>query len=111
MEFAAVIDRGLAIRQLFEEYERRAYGRPWSLEEVALGMVGDVGDLAKLIQGWERVREVEDVRTRLEHELADVFWSIIVIAARCEIDLETSFVRTMDEIEKSLNESGLAPSG
>jgi NTP pyrophosphatase (non-canonical NTP hydrolase) len=102
-------DRAIAVRKLFEEHERRAHGRSWSLEEVALGMVGDVGDLAKLIQAWEGVREVDDVRTKLEHELADVLWSIIIIAGRCQIDLEASFARTMDEIEKFLSESDGAP--
>jgi hypothetical protein len=36
MDFAVMADRALAIRRLFEEYERRRYGRAWSLEELAL---------------------------------------------------------------------------
>jgi NTP pyrophosphatase (non-canonical NTP hydrolase) len=105
MDFSAITGRSLAIRRLFEEYEREAYGRPWSLEEVALGLVGDVGDLAELIQAREGVRKIEDLRSKLEHELADVLWSVIIIAAECEIDLEASFTRTMDGIEKSLSEA------
>jgi NTP pyrophosphatase (non-canonical NTP hydrolase) len=55
---------------------------------LALGLVGDVGDLAKLVQAAEGVREIEDVKTKLEHELADILWSIIVIADRSGVDLE-----------------------
>jgi NTP pyrophosphatase (non-canonical NTP hydrolase) len=43
-----------------------------------------------------------DVHQRLGHELSDVLWSAIVIAAECGIDLEASFVATMDEIEVGL---------
>ena len=49
---------------------------------------------------------LDDVRTKLEHELADVLWSIISIATLCEIDLQASFSRTMDEIESLLTKSG-----
>ena len=49
-------ERALAVREGYEEYERRTYGRPWSLEELTLGLVGDVGDLAKLVQVREGVR-------------------------------------------------------
>jgi NTP pyrophosphatase (non-canonical NTP hydrolase) len=102
MDFAGVGARALAIRELFERHERRSYGRPWSLEELALGLVGDVGDLAKLVQAREGVRDIPNAAVKLEHELADILWSVIVIADRCEIDLEAAFVRTMDELEASL---------
>ena len=33
---------------------------------------------------------------------ADILWSIIVIAERCNVDLACSFAATMDEIEAAL---------
>ncbi len=82
----------------------RGSGREWSLEELTLGLVGDVGDLAKLVQG---VRGIEaDVGEALAHELSDVLWSVVVIAERCGIDLEESFVRTMDELDRTLDPHG-----
>ena len=60
-----------------------------------------MGDLGS--SGHAGVRIVEDQRRlALEHELADVLWSVIVIADRCGIDLETAFVRTMDELGERL---------
>jgi len=73
MDFASSTDRALVIRALYDDHERRNYGRRWSTEELTLGLVGDVGDLA-----------------------------IIVIAERCNVDLASSFAATMDEIEAAL---------
>ena len=102
VEFEAIRERALSVRRRYEERERERYGRPWSLEELTLGFVGDVGDLAKLVQAHEGVREIDNVEERLAHELADALWSLIVIADRCGIDLEASFVRTMNELDNTL---------
>ena len=102
MDFGVIRERALAIRALYEAHERRAYGREWSTEELALGLVGDVGDLAKLVQAREGVRAIADVDAKLGHELADILWSVIVIAERCNVDLASSFAVTMNEIEAEL---------
>ncbi|WP_293419335.1 hypothetical protein [Phenylobacterium sp.] len=56
MELAELSDRAWTLRQRYAELETRRHGRPWSREEVALGFVGDVGDLMKLVQAAEGVR-------------------------------------------------------
>jgi NTP pyrophosphatase (non-canonical NTP hydrolase) len=99
VDFSALTARALAVGEGYEEYERRTYGRPWMLGELTLGLVGDVGDLAKLVQAREGVRAIENVQVKLAHELADALWSVIVIAARCDVDLEAAFVGTMDELD------------
>lgn len=105
MEFEAIIERAREVRRLYEAVERGRYGRSWSLEELTLGLVGDVGDLAKLVQAREGVRDVDDVATRLEHELADVLWATIVIAEQCGVDLERAFVSTMDQLGRQLRDT------
>ena len=80
----------------------RLCGREWSTEELTLGLVGDVGDLAKLVQARAGVRGIDEVEAKLAHELADILWSVIVIAERCNVDLAPSFAATMDEIEAAL---------
>ena len=64
----------------------------------------------KLVQAHEGVRAVENARPALEHELADVLWSLLVIARRCDVDLEAAFARTMDELDAALGRSGDAVS-
>ena len=102
MTFAEVTDRALRIRQRYAEVEQTRYGRRWTAEEVALGFVGDVGDLAKLVLAEAGVREIPDHRERLGHELADCLWSVLVLAHLYEIDLERELVRTMDLLEEHL---------
>src|SRR5690554_2477457 len=49
MTFYEVIGHALQIRKLYERYEQERYGRSWSDEEIMLGFLGDLGDLAKLV--------------------------------------------------------------
>lgn len=98
--------RALSVRQRYEAHERERYGRPWTLEELTLGLVGDIGDLAKLIQAHEGVRGIDNIEPALGHELADALWALIVIADRCGIDLEASFLRTMDNLDRHLTRPG-----
>ena len=42
--------------------------------------LGDVGDLAKLVQGKAGVRDRVDLDATLAHELADCLWSIFTLA-------------------------------
>jgi NTP pyrophosphatase (non-canonical NTP hydrolase) len=102
VEFTELTQRALAVRAQLEEHERRTYGRAWSVGDLLIGMVGDVGDLAKLILAHEGVRTVDDADRKLEHELSDLLWSSIVLADKCGVDLEAAFVRTMADIETAL---------
>jgi NTP pyrophosphatase (non-canonical NTP hydrolase) len=99
MDFQTVIDRAMEIRKLYEEKERQLYGSPWTSEEIALGFVGDVGDLAKLVVAEQGKRNIENSKEKLEHELSDCLWSLIVLAHVHEVDLQKSFMNTMDQLQ------------
>ena len=99
MNFQSIIDRGLEIRRLYEEKEKQLYGSAWTSEEIALGFVGDVGDLAKLVVAENGRRKIENSNEKLEHELSDCLWSVIVLADLHDVDLEKSFLKTMNELE------------
>jgi NTP pyrophosphatase (non-canonical NTP hydrolase) len=88
----------LQLNELYEQLEIKKYGRVWTTEELALGFVGDVGDLAKLIQANAGIRNIDDCRAKLGHELSDCLWSIIVLANKCGIDLEAEFVKNTREL-------------
>jgi len=102
MEFNELAKRALRIRSHYAAYETRLYGRPWTTEELYIGMIGDIGDLAKLIQAHEGVRAIEGSEEQLRHELADVLWSVIILADRCGVDLEAAFNEDMDSLEAAL---------
>jgi len=93
----------LRLNELYEQLEAKKYGRSWTTQELALGFVGDVGDLAKLIQAHVGVRSIEDHQAKLGHELSDCLWSILVLANKCGIDLEAQFVRNVREITEHVS--------
>jgi NTP pyrophosphatase (non-canonical NTP hydrolase) len=98
MNFSDIEKSALQLNDLYEQLETKRYGRIWSTEELALGFVGDVGDLAKLIQAHAGVRDIDDCKAKLGHELSDCLWSIIVLANKCGVDLEAEFVRNTKEL-------------
>lgn len=93
MRFRELEESALKLNELYEELEIRLYGRVWTTEELALGFVGDVGDLAKLIQANAGIRNIDNFKAKLGHELSDCLWSVIVLADKCGIDLEAEFTK------------------
>ncbi len=98
MKFFELEKSALQLNDLYEQLEVKRYGRIWTTAELALGFVGDVGDLAKLIQANAGVRDIDDCKAKLGHELSDCLWSILVLANKCGIDLEAEFVRNTEEL-------------
>lgn len=103
MDFQKIIERAMHVRGQYEVKENQQYGSAWTSEEIALGFVGDVGDLAKLLMAENGRRNIANSREKLEHELSDCLWSLIVLSRLHNINLESSFLRTMDELEEYLS--------
>jgi hypothetical protein len=57
MKFSDLEKSALQLNDLYEQLEIKKYGRIWTTEELALGFVGDVGDLAKTDPGKCRYPE------------------------------------------------------
>lgn len=103
MDFDEMRDQARAVRRKYAAIETERYGRPWTREEIMLGFVGDVGDLAKLVQGKEGVRPRADLDAALAHELADCLWCVLTLADAYEVDLESAFTATMDDLGAALD--------
>jgi NTP pyrophosphatase (non-canonical NTP hydrolase) len=103
MQFDAMIERAARVRKQYARLEKARYGAAWTNEELAMGFVGDVGDLVKLVMAVNRRREITNAHDKLQHELADYLWSVFVLAHAHDIDLERAFLKTMDELEERLN--------
>jgi len=99
MELKKVEERALEIRELYRQLEMKKYGREWTAEEIGLGFVGDVGDLMKLLIAKSGVRAIAEVDSKLEHELSDCLWSVLILARMYNIDIEKVFSETMDQLE------------
>jgi NTP pyrophosphatase (non-canonical NTP hydrolase) len=104
MEFENLRDQARAVRARYAELESEHYGRAWTTEEIMLGFLGDVGDLAKLVQGKAGVRPREDLDEALGHELADCLWSVMTLADVYGVDLEAAFIQTMTDLGEALGD-------
>jgi hypothetical protein len=91
--------RALEVRQKYNDLNLKDGHSVWGAKDYAMGFVGDVSDLQKIIMAKEKMRRMDDIDSKLSHELADCFWSILVIAEHYEIDLEASFLKTMDDLD------------
>ena len=93
-----LMEQAEVIRAKYEELHAKTGKPSWGIRDYAMGFVGDVGDLQKLVMAKENLRQIDDVDAKLAHELADCLWSILVIANNYGLDLETEFKKTMAEI-------------
>ena len=84
------------IRQKYDKLNARDGHAKWGGKEYAMGFVGDVGDLLKIIMAKENLRHMDNVDNKLAHELADCLWSILVITNHYGLDLEKEFLHTME---------------
>lgn len=104
MHFSDLEKAALQLNELYEELEVKRWGRVWTTQELALGFVGDVGDLAKLIQAHAGVRDIDDHKAKLGHELSDCLWSIIVLANKCGVDLQAEFSKNTRELSEYVSD-------
>jgi NTP pyrophosphatase (non-canonical NTP hydrolase) len=102
MDLDTLIQRAVNVRQGYAELERKRYGRSWTNEEVVLGFVGDVGNLAKLVMAMGGMRSIPDARQQLAHELVDCLWSVLVLSHLYDVELEQAFLQTMDQLEQHI---------
>ena len=96
--------RAVAVRRTFAEFETATYGQEWTVEDLVMGLLSDLGDLSSIIQTVEgkRPSRWDDPMAALEHELSDCFWVLFVLADRYGIDIGTAFQDTMTSIESWL---------
>lgn len=64
-----------------------------------------MGDLAKLVTAQEGARDMPGGRDTLGHELADCLWSVLILAAAYDVDLDAEFDRCMDGLETHLRDT------
>jgi MazG nucleotide pyrophosphohydrolase domain len=79
--------------------------KSWSYLEFNQGMIGDVGDLTKLLMAKNKLRSFEkgNLDSKIEHELCDILWSVLVISKELNIDLSDAFPKFANELNTKLN--------
>jgi NTP pyrophosphatase (non-canonical NTP hydrolase) len=99
MELQDAVDEANRVRTAFEAFERRAYGREWTLSDLVAGLATDVGDLARLVAAKQGIRPAtEDLDQQLAHEVADCLWSVFVIASKVGVDVPAAYAQGMQDL-------------
>ena len=100
MEFSHLQRQAFAIRDLYKASNARTGQKQWTETEYAQALVSDASDLLKLLMAKNGFRHpVADLDQKIEHEVSDCLWAILVTAAELGIDLEASFAKNMEALE------------
>lgn len=83
--------RALDIRQHYNQLNQQDDHNVWGPKDYAMGLVGDIGDLMKLVMAKENMRGIDDVDTKLQHEFGDCLWALFVLASHYRVDLGAAF--------------------
>ena len=92
-------DRAMEIRRRYNELQKKHGEQQWDALKLAKGFKKDVSDLIEILE------EGAD-RKKLNHELADCLWSVLVIAKKLDVDIERAFWTTMLELDERLDREG-----
>ena len=102
MDIETMQARAVEVRSRFAAFETATYGQEWTTEDLVIGLMTDVGDLASLVsvlQG-KRPSRHDDPLSALGHEISDCMWVLLVLADRFDIDVASAFETTMDGISE-----------
>lgn len=105
MELQKLIHRALDLRTQYEKKEKQLYGSTSTDEDIAQGFLGDVNNLVKLVSATHGKAKIANSTEKLGSQLSHCLWSVIVLAKIYDIDIEQSFMETMDKLENHLLET------
>jgi NTP pyrophosphatase (non-canonical NTP hydrolase) len=105
MELQKLIHRAMDLRNQYEKKEKQLYGSPSTDEDIAKAFLGDVNNLAKLVSATHGKGQIANSTEKVGSQLSHCLWSVIVLAKMHNVDLEQSFMETMDKLESHLLET------
>jgi len=84
----------------FEEINLRikvAKGKEWNPFMIVTDILEEAGEVASIVKGLEGYKPPEKVKTKeaLASELSDLLYNLFLLAGRYGINLEDSFVQTI----------------
>lgn len=106
VDLRAAAAQAAGVRELYHQLERAHEGTAWSTKDDVLGLVNDVGVLARLVMATGGQWKPEgDVTSQLEDKLAEALWWILSIANRLDVDIGRAFTDKMARLEVHLSDS------
>lgn len=105
-DFETLQKKALFIKNLYNQKHKEKGKEAWTASDYMAGFVTDIGELSELVAAKKGVRTVENVDQKLEHELNDCLYSLIVLADECNIDLASTFSKNMDALAERIESKG-----
>lgn len=103
MNYKELKSKALNVKTAYDQLNIKKGERKWNYLEYAQGLVGDIGDLMKMLMAKSNLRSYNgDLDEDIKHELSDCLWSIIVISEELKIDLGEIFPTKMTELYKKI---------
>ncbi len=106
MEFKEIAARASEIKERYDRLHEEEGNPAWGAHEFATGLVTDVGELTELLMAKRGYRKIADVDQKIAHELSDCLYSLLAVASELDVDLESEFLKTMDEVAVRIEERG-----
>jgi NTP pyrophosphatase (non-canonical NTP hydrolase) len=94
----------LEIKKNYDQINYYDGHKKWQVADYTMGMIGDCGDLCKLVMAKNKLRRSknENLDQDIEHELVDILWSLVVIADELNIDLENAATVQLDKLKQGV---------
>lgn len=105
-DFETLQRKALFIKNFYIQKQREKGRDIWTASDYMAGFVSDIGELSELVSAKKGIRTIEDVDQKLEHELNDCLYSIIVLADEFNIDLASTFSKNMDSLAERIETKG-----
>lgn len=100
-------DRAMQVANRYRQVGADEGLKDWSARDYASGMTKDLGDLTKLLMIQDGFRadglDGADLEEKIQHEVGDLMWSVLVISKKLGIDPAEAFGKTMNELEQRFN--------
>ncbi len=104
-DFETLQKKALFIKNLYIQKQKEKDKATWTASDYMAGFVTDIGELSELVSAKKGIRMVEDLDQKLEHELNDCLYSIIVLADEFNIDLASTFGKNMDSLAERISKN------
>lgn len=105
-DFETLQQKALFIKNFYKQ-KQLSKGKPaWTASDYMAGFVSDIGELSEFVAAKKGIRTIEDVEEKLEHELCDCLYSVMVLADEFNIDLSAAFGKNMDKLAERIEKTG-----
>ena len=94
------------VKDLYEKLHLKKGEELWGYREFTEGLVGDVGDLTKLVMAKSNFRShtAKDIDDAIKHELVDCLWAVLMISSELGVDLDKEFPDKIKELKTRIEE-------